>query len=208
MKCPLYVIHIYECYSPIMIVVISGIPGSGAVNITNKLSTLINAIIIPQNAFYEEIPDEFNVGGPSTINWKGLCETIVKINMVGGPPMIVVGHCLLSCGILMELADVVVFVDAPKHIAKRNFVNSHAENYTDEQLTKKDKYFDEELWPSFEKYVDTYVRGFPPDLGDKFITVEAQVENGTKQIIDFLTGSEGGDGFDQGGESEGGSLYI
>lgn len=178
-----------------VLVVITGASGSGKSTIAANLAKMINAVIIPQDSFYTvqfnnhpyTIADDIDVEGPELINWERLCTTLITVmTVLPTVNVIVEGHHVFSCDILVEIADVLVFLDTHRHIVKKRFMDRYSESHTNEQLALKDAYFENHTWPNHEKYVAEVV--IPTQLhdSDKSIMVEADLERGTNEILDYL----------------------
>lgn len=177
-----------------VLIVISGASGAGKSTISTNLAKMIHAVIVPQDSFYKVpfnnhhfiVADDNDVEGPGLIDWERLCEVVVRLLAAVDVNVIVEGHCVFSCDILVELADTLVFLDAQPFVIKKRFMNRYSENYTTEQLEKKERYFDEKTWPCHEQYVDTVVTPLSDSDKDKFVKVEADIERGTQQIVEFI----------------------
>lgn len=158
------------------------------------LSRMVNAIIIPQDSFYKVPFDNFpydkvddgDVEGHDLVDWEKLCETVVRIQAVTDTNIIVEGHCVFSNDILVELADVLIYITNNRSIIKKRFMDRYAENYTIEQLDMKGRYFDMKTWPCHEKYENEVVDRVRSTDNDKFLMVESNLETGTRQILKYL----------------------
>ena len=172
----------------------SGCSASGKSTMAANLSKMINAIIIPQDSFYTIPFDNYpydkmkdnDVEGPELINWTEMCRTIVKIQAVTDVNIIVEGHCVFTSDLLVELADVLIFLDNDKSIIKKRFMDRYPENYSTEQLELKGVYFDEKTWPYHEKYMDNVVKRIQSTDSEKFLRVVSNLESGTNTIVEYL----------------------
>lgn len=171
------------------LILVTGASGSGKSTLCDNLAKMYGAIIIPQDSFYK-VPytntPTTNVEGAEIIDWKGLCETVVKMMSVIDIAIIVEGHVTFTCDILVDLADLLVFVDPGKDIVKRRFMNRRADDYTLEQLDKKEKYFEEYTWPSHERYVKNVVSNVINSDYDKLLKVGCSTSRSTDEILNFL----------------------
>jgi uridine kinase len=177
-----------------VLILISGCPATGKSTMAANLSKVINAIIIPQDSFYIISPDHYSfdkmnnndIDDPESINWEEMCKNIVKIRTVTDVNIIVEGHRVFYCDILVELADVLIYLDNYKGIIKKRFMDRYPENYTIRQLEMKAVYFEEKTWPYHEKYVETIVESLRKTDHDKFLYVLSNLERGINIIVDFL----------------------
>lgn len=167
-----------------MIVLVTGVSGSGKSTLAANLSKFINAVIVPQDAFYtNELPSD-NVETGSVIDWKGLCATVVRIHAICKCNVIVEGHAVFNSEILVEVADILVNIVGHKHLLKRQFMSRDHVGMTDEQLEMKSRYFDEKTWPAHEVYERNVVSPVSVSDSDKYIRVESQ--SGVGLILDLI----------------------
>lgn len=174
-----------------MIVLITGAPGSGKSTIASNLAKMINAVIIPQDSFYNVKFDNFpfdkdvDVEGDEIIDWDKLGLMVKRVDIATGANIVVEGHLVAKNQRLLRYADVVVNIDSPFDLVKKRFMNRYSDNYTIEQLELKEKYFDEKTWPAFEKYYKEHI--LPIRNGcDKAITIRPDIDKGTEAIMEFI----------------------
>lgn len=176
-----------------VLIVITGCSGSGKSTLSTNLSKMINAIIIPQDSFYKIPFDNYpydkeieDVEGSDLLDWKKLCETVVRIQAVTDVNIIVEGHCVFTCDLLVELADALVFLDHNYTTTKKRFTDRYAENYTTEQLDVKANYFDNKTWPSHLKYEQEIIMKVKATDDHKFLRVSSCIEKATDEIVEFI----------------------
>ena len=176
------------------LIVITRCSGSGKSTMAANLSKMINAIIIPQDSFYKIPFDNYpydkmkdnDVEGADLIDWNKMCETIVRIQAVTNVNIIVEGHCVFSSDLLVELADVLIYLYHDKSIIKKRFMDRYHENYTTEQLELKGQYFEKKTWPFHIKYENEIVDNVMRSDREKFLRVMSSIENGTDEIVKYL----------------------
>jgi broad-specificity NMP kinase len=150
-----------------MLVLITGCPASGKSSISCDLAKSINAIIIPQDAFFNgkfdffpyDKDDNGAIEGSEIYDWKRLLFTVKRIYKVVN--VIVEGHRILECEALVIMADHIFNLTIDKRECKRRFTARYAENYTTEQLELKETYFEKFTWPISKEYRDNVVMNLP-----------------------------------------------
>lgn len=152
-----------------VLILVTGSTASGKSTISSIVSKLEKCIIIPQDSFYKHDFVDFpykpgmddRMERPDSINWGGLLDIVNKNSTISN--VIVEGHCILSNKMLVEMADMIIFINTPKEICFERFMKRYSNNLTVEQKELKKNYFNDIGWPSHEKYIENYVKDLVMD---------------------------------------------
>jgi cytidylate kinase len=177
-----------------MLLLITGAPGSGKSTLAASIAKTFKAIIIPQDSFYSipfnkfpyESIDKSNIEGNDIIDWVKLCTAVVKISTLCDFNIIVEGHRVFSCDILVELADVLIYLNEHKHIVKQRFMGRGAWSLTTDQIEMKGVYFDVKTWPAHLVYTDTYIKPVGVTDRGKYIGVDANIDNVISRVFETM----------------------
>lgn len=146
-----------------MLILISGASASGKSTLSMNLSKVINAIIIPQDSFYnfefDLFPYDKETNGiieqPDIIDWDRIIKTVKSIP--SDVNIIVEGHCIFTCRELVTIADHCFFIDIDYDTCINRFVKRNADNYTDDMIKSKREYFIKHAWPIHKEYENNYL---------------------------------------------------